>query len=39
MPPNMWDEITHPNVNGYTAEVLEWLNNFIPHFIMMDVII
>ena len=23
-----------PNFNGYTAEVWEWKNNFIPHFIM-----
>ena len=35
----MWDEITYPfpNFNGCTVEVWEWINNFIPHFIM-DVI-
>ena len=35
MPSKMWDEITYPflNVNGYTVEVWEWMNNFT-----MDVI-
>ena len=35
----VWDEITHPfpNFNGCTVEVLEWITNSIPHFIM-DVI-
>ena len=30
----MWDEITYPflNFNGATVEVWEWMNNFIPHF-------
>ena len=30
----MWDEITYPflNFNGATVEVLEWMNNVIPHF-------
>ena len=29
-----WDEITYPflNFNTYTVEVLEWINNFTPHF-------
>ena len=33
------DEITYPfpNVNGTTVEVWEWMNNFIPYFIV-DVI-
>ena len=32
----MWDEITYPcqNFNGATVEVLEWISNFISHFIM-----
>ena len=36
----MWVEITYtfPNFNGATDEVSEWINDFIPHFIM-DVII
>ena len=36
----VWDEIiyTFLNFNGCTFEVWEWINNFIPHFIM-DVII
>ena len=31
----MWDEITYPfpNLNGTTVEVLEWVSNFVPHFI------
>ena len=35
----VWDEITYPfpNSNGGTAEVWEWICNFIPNFIM-DVI-
>ena len=35
----MWYEITYPfrNLNGCNAEVSEWINNSIPHFIM-DVI-
>ena len=38
-PCNVWDEITYPfpNFNGCTVDVWEWINNFIPHFIM-DVI-
>ena len=30
----MWDEITllFANANGYTVDVLEWINNPIPHF-------
>ena len=35
MPSKVWGEISYPN--GYTVEVWEWINNFIPHF-MMDVI-
>ena len=33
------DEITYPfsNVNGFTVEVLEWISNFTPFF-MMDMI-
>ena len=29
----LWDEITYPflNFNGATVEVLEWINNIIPH--------
>ena len=32
----VWDKITHPfpNVHGSTVQVCEWINNFIPHFIM-----
>ena len=39
MPGEVWDEITDPfpNFNGCTIEVLEWISNFIRHFIM-DVI-
>ena len=39
MPGKVWDGITYPfpNFNGATVEVWEWINNFIPHFIM-DVI-
>ena len=39
MPSQMQDEITYPfpNFNGVTAEGLEWINNYIPLFIM-DVI-
>ena len=32
----LWDEITAP-FNGTAVEAREWINNFIPHFIM-DVI-
>ena len=30
------DKITYlfPNFSGYTFEVLEWISNFIPQFIM-----
>ena len=33
----LWDEITYPfpNVNGCTVEVLEWINDFILHFITL----
>ena len=36
----VWDEITYPfpNFNRWTAEVWEWISNFIPHFIM-DIIL
>ena len=39
MPSTVWDEITYPflNFNGCTIEVWEWINIFIPHFVM-DVI-
>ena len=39
MPSNVWDEIIDPfqKPNGCTADVWEWINNFITHFIM-DVI-
>ena len=35
----VWDEITYPfpNFNGCTVEVWEWINNFIPHFIMVTI--
>ena len=35
-----WDEITYsfPNFNGATVEVWEWINNFIPEFIMYVII-
>ena len=35
----VWDEINHPflNFNGATAEVWEWIINFIPH-VMIGVI-
>ena len=36
MPNKVWDEIIYPfpNFNGCTVEVWEWINNFIPNFIM-----
>ena len=39
MPSKLWEEITHPfpNFNVFTANVWEWIRNFILHFIM-DVI-
>ena len=39
MPRTAWDEIIDPflNFNGCTAEVQEWISNFIQQFIM-DVI-
>ena len=39
MPSKVWDKITYlfPNSNGYTVEGLEWISNFIPHFVI-DVI-
>ena len=32
----VWDEIAHPfpNFNSFTVEFLEWMNNFIPYFMM-----
>ena len=35
----VWHEITYPfpNVNNCTVEILEWVNDYIPHFIV-DVI-
>ena len=30
------NDITNPNFNDFTIESLEWINNFIPHF--MDII-
>ena len=32
----MWDEITYPflNVNAAAVEVWEWMNYFIPYFIV-----
>ena len=35
----VWYEITYPllNFNGCTVQVYEWINNFIPQF-MMDVV-
>ena len=40
MPSKKWDDITdpYPNLNGTTVEVLDWINNFISHF-MMDIIV
>ena len=39
LPGKVWDEITYPflSFDGATVEVLEWISNFTPHF-MMDVI-
>ena len=36
IPGKMWGEITNPfqNFNGCTAEVYEWISNFILHFII-----
>ena len=36
MPSKLWDEITYPfpNFNGSIVEVLEWISNLIPYFIM-----
>ena len=33
MPNEVWDEIAYPllNLNGFTAEVSEWISEFIPH--------
>ena len=35
MPGRMWDTITKPfpNFNNATVEVLEWISDFIPHFL------
>ena len=40
IPSKMLDVITYPfpNFNGSTAEVWEWISNFIPHFIMDAII-
>ena len=37
----VWDEITYPlpNFKGSTIEVWEWISNFIPHYIMDDIIL
>ena len=37
---NLWDEITFPfsNFNGATVDVLKWISNFSPHFIMVMII-
>ena len=34
---NVWGGITYPfpNFNGYTVEVWEWMNKFIPHFTLL----
>ena len=34
----MWDEITYPfsNFMRCTVEVLEWISNFVMHFIMCN---
>ena len=39
MPDKMWDAITYPilNFHGATVEVLGWIIEFIPHY-MVDVI-
>ena len=39
MPSEVWDEITYPfpNFDDATVEVWQWINDFVPHF-MMDVI-
>ena len=31
-----WDEITNPNINfnGATVDVWQWINDFIPKFVM-----
>ena len=34
MPSKVWDEVTYPFPNFCTAEVLERIRNFIPHFLM-----
>ena len=41
MPSKVWDEITYPfpNFNGATVEVWEWISNYIPHFMMMSLLI
>ena len=40
MPRKVWDEITYPfsNFNGATVEVWEWIDNFIPYFVMNMII-
>ena len=32
----VWNEMIYPfpNFNGYTIKVWEWIDDFIPHFIM-----
>ena len=41
MPNKVWVEITFPfpNFNGATVDVWEWTSNFIPLFIMDEIII
>ena len=36
----VWDEITisFPNINGFTVEISAWISNFIPNFIMDEII-
>ena len=39
MPSKAWNEIIYPfpNFNGTAIEVWEWINDFIPHFIMDEI--
>ena len=38
MPTKICNEITYPllNFNGCAVEVWEWINKFIPNFMIMD---
>ena len=41
MPNKVWDEITNPfpNFNSFDVEVLEWVSNFIPQYLWMQLLV